>query len=44
MELGLPARDYTTAMADTLAFLHWVAKVDANDIEFVLAPARGLKP
>lgn len=27
-------------MADTLAFLHWVAEVDASDVEFVLAPAR----
>jgi hypothetical protein len=28
-------------MADTLAFLHWVAKIDANDVEFVVG---GLRP
>lgn len=39
-ELGLPAMDYANAMADALAFLHWSAKVDANDVEFVLAPGR----
>ncbi|KND95030.1 hypothetical protein TOPH_00722 [Tolypocladium ophioglossoides CBS 100239] len=27
-------------MADALAFLHWVAKVDAYDVEFVLARCR----
>jgi hypothetical protein len=27
-------------MADALAFLYWTAKVDANDIEFVLARPR----
>ncbi|KAK8040190.1 hypothetical protein PG993_008601 [Apiospora rasikravindrae] len=40
-ELGLPsdaARDYAAAMAKTLAVLHWKARIDANDIEFVLAP------
>jgi len=39
-ELGLPAKDYAIAMADALAFLHWIAKVDANDVEFVLARCR----
>ena len=39
-ELGLPAENYAIAMADTLAFLHWRAKVDANDVEFVLARSR----
>ncbi|KAK3939264.1 zinc finger protein-domain-containing protein [Diplogelasinospora grovesii] len=40
-QLNLPAGDYAVAMADALAFLHWTARVDANDVEFVLAPARG---
>ncbi|OIW23785.1 hypothetical protein CONLIGDRAFT_686019 [Coniochaeta ligniaria NRRL 30616] len=39
-ELGLPADEYAMVMADTLAFLHWSAKVDANDVEFVLARCR----
>ncbi|KAK8124203.1 hypothetical protein PG999_004121 [Apiospora kogelbergensis] len=37
-DLGLSPKDYSSAMAKTLAFLHWGAKIDANDIEFVLAP------
>ncbi|EGP87308.1 uncharacterized protein MYCGRDRAFT_42301 [Zymoseptoria tritici IPO323] len=36
--LKLPAVDYACAMADALAFMFWEAKVDANDVEFVLAP------
>ncbi|KAF3385540.1 hypothetical protein F1880_002130 [Penicillium rolfsii] len=39
--LGLPISDvqkYARAMADTLAVMHWVGEIDANDIEFVLAP------
>ncbi|KAM3530923.1 hypothetical protein NHJ13051_001151 [Beauveria bassiana] len=39
-ELELPVEAYATAMADALAFLHWIVKIDANDIEFVLAPGR----
>ncbi|KAK1829236.1 zinc finger protein-domain-containing protein [Podospora conica] len=38
--LGLPAHDYASAMADGLAFLLWVAEVDACDVEFVLARPR----
>lgn len=38
--LGLPAEEYALAMADALAFLHWAAKIDANDVEFVLARPR----
>ncbi|KAL7908074.1 zinc finger domain-containing protein [Trichoderma velutinum] len=38
--LGIDPGDYAIAMADALAFLHWVAKVDAGDIEFVLARPR----
>lgn len=39
-ELGLSVHDYAIAMADTLAFLNWMAGVDAADVEFVLAPTR----
>lgn len=39
-ELGLDIDEYAIAMADTLAFLYWSVKIDANDVEFVLAPPR----
>lgn len=39
-QLALPAEQYAFAMADTLAFLHWEARIDANDVEFVLAQPR----
>lgn len=39
-ELGLEnIFQYATVMAETLAFLYWVAHIDANDVEFVLAPS-----
>ncbi|KAI4862295.1 zinc finger protein-domain-containing protein [Hypoxylon rubiginosum] len=38
-ELGLDPFAYSEVMAQALAFMHWLAKVDANDVEFVLAPA-----
>ncbi|KAJ8112296.1 hypothetical protein OPT61_g5303 [Boeremia exigua] len=38
--LGLDTRAYATAMADALALMHWGAQIDANDVEFVLAPPR----
>lgn len=38
-DLGLEAIDYCSAIARALAFMHWSANVDANDVEFVLAPA-----
>lgn len=38
--LGLPAHKYARAMADGLAFLLWVAEIDACDVEFVLARPR----
>ncbi|KAI1173522.1 zinc finger protein-domain-containing protein [Nemania sp. FL0916] len=38
-ELGLDAFVYSHCMAQALAFMHWSAKIDANDVEFVLAPA-----
>jgi hypothetical protein len=39
-DLNLEVRAYAHAMRDALAMMHWGAKVDANDIEFVLAPPR----
>ncbi|KAH7248008.1 zinc finger protein-domain-containing protein [Fusarium solani] len=39
-ELGMPIEPYAKAMAEGLAFLLWVARVDANDVEFVLACPR----
>ncbi|KAK1769020.1 hypothetical protein QBC33DRAFT_338203 [Phialemonium atrogriseum] len=39
-ELDLDLEGYATAMADALAFLHWCARVDADGVEFVLAPPR----
>ncbi|KAM0284412.1 hypothetical protein ACHAQH_001988 [Verticillium albo-atrum] len=39
-DLGLDLPGYAAAMAQALAFMHWEARVDANDVEFVLAPAR----
>jgi len=39
-ELKLDTLAYARAMAEALAILHWVAKIDANDVEFVLAPPR----
>ncbi|KAF5963304.1 triacylglycerol lipase II precursor [Fusarium coicis] len=40
IELGLDVQNYTKVMAEGLAFLHWVARIDANDVEFVLARSR----
>ncbi|KAJ5433521.1 uncharacterized protein N7458_012677 [Penicillium daleae] len=31
-------QQYSRIMARTLAIMHWVGKIDGNDIEFVLAP------
>ena len=39
-ELGLDTGVYARVMAETLAFLFWRVGVDANDVEFVLAPPR----
>lgn len=41
--LALPLDDYARTMAGALAFMYWHAKVDANDVEFVLAP-KGCHP
>ncbi|MCJ1411790.1 hypothetical protein MMC19_005882 [Ptychographa xylographoides] len=39
-ELALDGAVYARIMAETLADLYWRAQVDANDIEFVLAPLK----
>ena len=41
-ELDLDVRTFATEMADALAVMHWVAEIDADDVEFVLgnAPTR----
>lgn len=38
--LGLAVHSYAETMADALALMHWGARIDANDVEFVLAPPR----
>lgn len=40
-ELELDITSYSTAMENALAFMYWSAKIDANDVEFVLAPPTG---
>ena len=46
--LSLDTKAYAQTMAEALALMHWVAGIDAGDVEFVLAPARndnsGLEP
>ena len=42
-ELNLDGKLYARIIAETLADLYWRANVDANDIEFVLAPPRESK-
>lgn len=37
-DLALDGVLYARAMAETLAILYWKAHIDANDVEFVLAP------
>ncbi|KAL9111488.1 MAG: hypothetical protein Q9227_004166 [Pyrenula ochraceoflavens] len=39
-ELGLDGPYYAEAMAEMLASMYWNAHIDANDVEFVLAPAK----
>jgi hypothetical protein len=36
--LGLDLNAYAETMAEALALMHWGAQIDANDVEFVLAP------
>jgi hypothetical protein len=38
--LQLDPTGYAQVMAEALAMMHWIAHVDANDVEFVLAPPR----
>ncbi|KAF2993556.1 hypothetical protein E8E14_001591 [Neopestalotiopsis sp. 37M] len=38
-DLELDVFGYSTAVAKALAFMYWKAKIDANDVEFVLAPS-----
>jgi hypothetical protein len=43
-ELAITADDlhqYARTMAEALAMMHWIAGIDANDVEFVLAPCNG---
>ena len=42
-EIALPIEDYARTMAEALAFMYWHAQIDANDVEFVLAP-KGCHP
>lgn len=42
--LGLDAKAYAETMAEALAIMHWSAGIDANDVEFVLAPPRKNTP
>lgn len=37
VELQIDVEHLATAVAEAPAFIHWVAEVDANDVEFVLA-------
>ncbi|KAI4231168.1 MAG: hypothetical protein L6R40_007813 [Gallowayella cf. fulva] len=39
-ELQLDGTLYARVMAETLARLYWIGHIDANDVEFVLAPPR----
>jgi hypothetical protein len=38
--LDLEVKLYAETMAEALALMHWGARIDANDVEFVLAPPR----
>lgn len=38
--LDLDVKLYAETMAEALALMHWGARIDANDVEFVLAPPR----
>lgn len=35
-DLGLDTQTFALAMANALAIMHWQAKIDAADVEFVL--------
>ncbi len=38
--LGDDVNMYAKTMADALSMMHWYVQIDANDVEFVLAPPR----
>ena len=43
-DMGVSSHDmslYARTMAEALATLHWIGKMDGNDLEFVLAPPDG---
>lgn len=40
LHLGLPVSSLTRAMGEALAFIHWEARIDGFDIEFVLGSDR----
>ncbi|KAK1094131.1 hypothetical protein LTR48_000907 [Friedmanniomyces endolithicus] len=42
-DLGLNAAAYSSAMAQSLAVMHWGANIDASDVEFVLGSAPMIK-
>jgi hypothetical protein len=39
-DLGLDTKVCATAMGEAMAVMHWSARIDANNIPFVLAPPR----
>lgn len=41
-DLDLDIASYAEIMAEALATMHWHGQIDANDVEFVLAPSRNL--
>jgi hypothetical protein len=41
-EIGVEAEEIALQMADALAIMHWKARIDADDIEFVLGSAATL--
>ncbi|KAJ5861859.1 uncharacterized protein N7529_009169 [Penicillium soppii] len=44
-QLGISTNDmhqYAQSMAEALAMMHWVAGIDGNDVEFVLAPSMAM--
>ncbi|KAI9761002.1 MAG: hypothetical protein M1840_002156 [Geoglossum simile] len=38
--IGADTNKYAETMAEALAMMHWYGEMDANDVEFVLAPPR----
>lgn len=40
LALGLPLKEYASAVADALAFMYWEVKIDAADVEYVLGRSR----